>query len=516
MSTEDQNRAVVTLHKGVDTEQFVNEMLDAGYELHDDKPGSKRNFDFVMTRDQANALKADGRIIDVRYGSKIENGFKLTQASIDETRQMSKDAAATVGSDFGNWAHLACVNAGSDPWSGVSTVAPANFQYTLSGKNVDVVIQDSGVQPDHPEFIGQDGSTVRYQTVDWPTISGLSGTYTQPANFHRDIDGHGTHVASTACGRRLGWAKEANVYSMKILDDPGNTFGASASFNMIRAWHNLKKTNNPAGDGYPVRPTIVNMSWGYFATYDNINGGIYRGSNWNGTTMQAAYGMVQGQQSEGLWTFPVRVASVDADIQDCLDDGIILVGAAGNGSHKIDVVGGADYDNYYIDTVFGNSYYHRGSTPSSQPGVICVGNISYVYQGGQEPMFNSSEKGPRVDVCAPGGIIVGAIPNGSTKEGSVTTAAHPDNASYLIGQLSGTSMASPQVAGVLAALLEIRPHYTRQECLEWLQQVCDSNRIYDPTTGTPGVDYSNYRALQGAANLFLQTPFTGSQPYNVS
>ena len=50
MSTEDQNRAVVTLQKGVDTEQFVNEMLDSGYELHDEKPGSRRNFDFVMTR----------------------------------------------------------------------------------------------------------------------------------------------------------------------------------------------------------------------------------------------------------------------------------------------------------------------------------------------------------------------------------------------------------------------------------------------------------------------------------
>ena len=75
MSTEDQNRAVVTLHKGVDTEAFVNEMLDAGYELHNEKPGSKRNFDFVMTQAQAATLREDSRIIDVRYGSKVENGM---------------------------------------------------------------------------------------------------------------------------------------------------------------------------------------------------------------------------------------------------------------------------------------------------------------------------------------------------------------------------------------------------------------------------------------------------------
>jgi len=87
MSTEDQNRAVVTLHKGVDTEAFVNEMLDAGYELHNEKPGSKRNFDFVMTKDQAATLREDSRIIDVRYGSKVENGMILTQAATETVQK---------------------------------------------------------------------------------------------------------------------------------------------------------------------------------------------------------------------------------------------------------------------------------------------------------------------------------------------------------------------------------------------------------------------------------------------
>lgn len=516
MSTEDQNRAVVTLHKGVDTEQFVNEMLDAGYELHNEKPGSKRNFDFVMTKDQAATLREDSRIIDVRYGSKVENGMILTQAATETvSMQMSKDTGATVSTDFGNWAHASCVQA-TDPFSGNSITIPYNWNYNLTGKDVDVVIQDSGVQPDHPEFLGQDNSTVRYQNVDWPTISGLS-QYTQPTNFHRDIDGHGTHVASTACGKRLGWAKEANVYSMKILDDPGNTFGASASFEMIRAWHNSKKTSNPVDDSVPIRPTIVNMSWGYFGLYENIADGVYRGAGWLGTTRQEQYGMVAGQQSEGIYTFPVRVASVDADVQDCLDDGIIMVGAAGNGSHKIDVVGGLDYDNYFISSTLGNRYYHRGSSPCAVPGVINVGNISYVYQSGSEPLFNSSEKGPRVDICAPGGIIVGAIPNGSTKFGSIATVPHPDNNGYVIGQLNGTSMASPQVCGVLAQLMEVRPHYTKEQHLEWLQLVGESNRLYDPTTGTASTDYTNFRALQGAANLYLKTPFSASsQPYSFS
>jgi len=241
MSTEDQNRAVVTLHKGVDTEEFVNQMLDAGYELHDEKPGSKRNFDFVMTQEQAAELRNDPRVIDVRYGSKVENGYHLINASLDEvTRAYEK--GSTLAPDQGNWGLLSCTS-GADPYGGVSGTVPYNFPFTLSGRDIDVVIQDSGIQPDHPEFISDaDGATVRYQQVDWPSISGLSGTYTQPAQYHRDIDGHGTHVAGIAVGRRFGWARNANVYSLKILDDPGNTFGVSASFNMLRAWHNSKKS----------------------------------------------------------------------------------------------------------------------------------------------------------------------------------------------------------------------------------------------------------------------------------
>ena len=38
MSTEDQNRAIITFKKGVDTDQAVNELLDQGYELHNAKP----------------------------------------------------------------------------------------------------------------------------------------------------------------------------------------------------------------------------------------------------------------------------------------------------------------------------------------------------------------------------------------------------------------------------------------------------------------------------------------------
>jgi len=504
MSTEDQNRAVVTFAKGVDVDQAVNELIDAGYTMHDEKLGSLRNFDFVMTREQANTLKQDPRIVDVRYGSKVENGINLVKARLDENRTYSK--LTTITNTHYNWALASCTST-TDRFSPASNTINYQHAYPVDGTGVDVVVQDSGIDPDHPEWLDYAGTTSRLQQINWPTEAGLSGTYTQPALHYRDVDGHGTHVAGTNAGRLYGWAKGSNIYSIKILDDPGNTFGVSASYNLIRGWHNNKSNG---------KPTVVNMSWGYFAEYTNITGGNWRGTNWTDTVIQAQYGMIQGQQSNSNWTHPVRVASVDADIQDCLDDGIILVGAAGNGSHKIDVVGGADFNNYYTSSTFGTTYYHRGATPIGQPGVITVGNISYVYLTNQEPLFNSSEKGPRVDICAPGGYIMSAIPDGSNIAVGVGTADYPLDSNYKVTKISGTSMASPQVAGVVACLMQVKPNYTPADCLAWLEDNAQSGRVYDPTTGTPSVDYQNYRALQGAPNRYLQTPYINANPLSFS
>ena len=89
--------------------------------------------------------------------------------------------------------------------------------------------------------------------------------------------------------------------------------------------------------------------------------------------------MVQRNLNGGLYTHPVRVTSVDSDIEDCIEAGMILVSAAGNAAHKMDLSTGLDYNNYWTSSTLGNRYYHRGGTPQASSNVICTGAIDYNY-----------------------------------------------------------------------------------------------------------------------------------------
>ena len=104
-------------------------------------------------------------------------------------------------------------------------------------------------------------------------------------------------------------------------------------------------------------------------------------------------------------TAPQRDAGLDADIADAIAEGIIFVGSAGNQNFKVDLPTGNDYNNYYLDNGI-PYYYHRGSSPGAQTGVICVGGMS---SGSGEGKSQNSNTGPRIDLYAPGVNIISSV-----------------------------------------------------------------------------------------------------------
>jgi subtilisin family serine protease len=384
---------------------------------------------------------------------------------------------------------------------GTGPVAGAlNYEYTLDGTGVDVVIQDSGLQIDHPEF--EDGSgNSRVQQLDWGAYSG--GAFTQNANHYRDYDGHGTHCAGIAAGKIHGWAKNARVYSQKLAElegagDSGTGISITFAFDAIKTWHTSK-----AG----ARPTVVNMSWGYGTGYNTVTSLNYRGTSYTdaNTTGNASYrytnyGLNSSGGSTTTYLANVRIGSVDTDIEELISAGVIVCIAAGNRGTKIDVSGGTDYNNFVV-TDGGTIYYHRGSSPYSDNALIVGSMDSEVYDATNDQRATYSETGPGVNIWAPGTNIMSATST-ANKWG---TGSQPYYLNILYRQtnISGTSMATPQVAGVAALVLQLNPSYTPAQIKTSLLNNAGSV-IY--STGLTN-DYSNTRSLLGSTQKILYSNY---------
>jgi subtilisin family serine protease len=205
---------------------------------------------------------------------------------------------------------------------------------------------------------------------------------------------------------------------------------------------------------------------------------------------------------------PVRIASVDADIADCVSAGVILVSAAGNDAHKIDSSTGTDYNNFYTDSINGTTYYHRGATPCNTSGVVTVGSVKIAHPEGKNFFSNT---GSGLDLYAPGEYIMSAIPETSTIATATGVVDYPLDDTFKSTKISGTSMASPQVAGVVACMLEARPSYDQTQVRAWLTETAASGRLSDTGGG-----YADLQSLQGAPNRFLRQPFNSSTAWRFS
>ena len=497
---------IVSLNKGVDYEAFNQEMIKStgagdipnrSVNIANARPASQRNTHYSLTDSEAEALKNDPRVYGVTLLPELDPDLAIGFEAI----QKGDFTKTTL--DRGNFLNWGMRRSNSDTNPYVGNTVVGNYNYTLDGTGVDVVIMDSGLQIDHPEFQDADGVS-RVVELDWTTASGIPGMPAQNANYYRDFDGHGTHVAGTAVGKTYGWAKNAKIYSLKLAGlegsgDSGTGTSTTYAFDCIKEWHNNKPINPATG---AKRPTVVNMSWGYLRFYDTVSEIEYRGASKTGTdidttTKRWAFGLPP--TSNGVrYTTNVRILSVDTDMEELIDAGVHVMVAAGNRSHKVDVVGGDDYDNVLVANT-GSVNYQRGSSPYSTRAHI-VGNIdSEIDAGGLEQKATSSETGPGVSVYAPGTDIMSAMSTTNKFGATTLDNPYPENSSYLINNISGTSMASPQVAGITSLWLQLNPSATPAQALAFINTTAKTGQIYSPGADT---SYTNTRSLLGGNNRF--------------
>lgn len=517
---------IVTLYRKEDLDEFYNDMETPGGNLFipDRAVGVEkrrlisRNTHYMLTREEAELISNDPRVMGVELAEMLDiatrPSYKITSGSFDKRWQADRNdlnwglLRQSESSNRTNW--------GDDG----SPVITSDLTVTASGKNVDVVIFDGHFDPAHPEFaVNSDGSGgTRVNQYNWfqndigsgtgTYVYDRSGSYTNAADVNDN--NHGCHVAGTVAGNTQGWARDANIYNISVYSSNPSwgVCGLSSStyWDYVRAWHNSKPINPETGR---KNPTVTNHSYGSYFIFDSTpdNTGpvtrvIYRGVDFNpGRALSTAELQARGFYAPSTSVeVPYYSTSRFVDIQDAINDGIIVVAAAGNESWKIVNSSDQDYNNQFYATYFGSNYVwwlNRGTASGAgyEP-VITVGAVS---NNLNEVKATFSNCGSQVDVYAAGEAVQSSILTNAAY-GGLYAQTDSRNSSYWLGRYQGTSMASPQVCGILACLVESNPNMTQSEAHDWVTTNANSGQMYDSGTD----DASDRTSLQGSANLFVR------------
>lgn len=539
---------VVTLKNYACQDNFYDEMEHLGTRGHVpnrsveclDRMKLCRSTRYCMTAVEAQQLSQDPRVESVQLNP---DSLGVRVQPLNSQFSNDWDKSASVTNTMKNWALLRMWNREQRPnWgSNGDPTQSATITTTSQGYNVDCVVFDGNLLPGHPEYaVNPDGTGgSRVQQLNWfqwnPEVTGdPAGVYDYTAGT-TDNNGHGMHVAGIMCGNTQGWARSSNIYNISPYGDQNNgTRNPSIvdMVNYIRYWHNNIKTVNPATG---VRnPTIVNMSFGTNGNAFPFNAGsvvidqiyyqptdtttpypatppagqtalqaTYNG-NWSvedfyngGVQIYKEYADLYGV---ALFFFTVQNAALEAAIMDGASEGIIWVAAAGNQYNEAGYVNTSDRYGNFIRNGPGNPFFHNrlGSPANAHTGTFgseayrqigVVGNLGTQVN---EQLSLTTSAGSKLTAWAPGENIMSSYNSG---------VPDPRNASFFLQKQTGTSMASPQISGVLACVAEQYPLMTQQDANQWMSYYSQADIIPDLAGPYPPGPVQ-YFGLREAPNQF--------------
>ena len=489
---------IVTLRKKEDLEEFYIEMEENGFRLSKKRPIS-RNTHYWMNEEQAKDLKKDPRVLDVDELRDMPVRTQVSREPWINAKEFWKNGpiGSSINSNNGQWGHLHCAgdtaqrrkgNWGDGSYSPITEFVTDTVEIFDNGRHVDVVIVDDPVSYDNGEWESPsapgNSRFIQYQwfnelntlvnTIDDDGQTEPTGTITYGTSASTP-EYHGNHVTGTVAGQHYGWAREANIYNIAVTDPwpSGQQVGPYLIFDYLRAFHQSKAVNPQTGK---KNPTISNHSYGgvrYLNEGENnlnladIAEVFYRGvsytssspnpSGWTESGLEADFGI-----RFGIDAYPSYNSAIAADVQDAIDDGIVVIGAAGNDNLLMDLPSGSDWDNRIImNNGYGTIYYNRGAWPNTPDiDVINVGSLSDHAEFRRSTFTNF---GPGITVFAPGDDILSSYGNTGFADSK-----YPAGNYYR--PISGTSMASPQVAGVAACFANTKERVSNSDIKLYLQK----------------------------------------------
>jgi serine protease AprX len=286
-------------------------------------------------------------------------------------------------------------------------------QLGLTGQGVGVAIVDSGVYP-HPDLAGRIVASIDFTTAS-PTVSTTSTG---------DPGGHGTHVAGLVAGdgtlsggAYTGVAPRANIVNVRVID----ANGASNVSTILRGlqWVLANRTT------YNIK--VVNLSLG----------------------------------AKSMGSYKSDLMATAAEVLNFA--GVTVVVSAGNTGPLAGTVTTPATDPYVITV---------GALDDNGTSVM-VDDLMAVFSSRGKTMFDNLSK---PDLVAPGRKMVSLRSPGSEldtlfPDRQVTATGAPSPDYY---RLSGTSMAAPVVAGVVALMVERNPSLSPSQIKKRLKSTATS------------------------------------------